>query len=109
MEHVSSEIATAEINMTPDAIRREDVRLFLPANEAILTLTQPVIARAVSLGRLGMKRGDALHVAAAESLQADVLLSCDDRLCRLAHRRRGLIRVRVANPLKLMQEIGHGA
>ena len=108
-EQVSSEIATVEIDMTPDPVRRNLIRLLLPSNVAILTLTQPVLARATLLASLGIKRNDALHVAAAEALHADVLLSCDDPLCRLAFRRRGIIKVRVVNPLDLVKEIDHEA
>ena len=32
--------------------------------------------------QLGFKPADAAHVAAAEQAEADVLLSCDDRMCR---------------------------
>jgi predicted nucleic acid-binding protein len=95
LEHFSSEIATVEIDATPDAVRRDGMRVLLPTREAILTITQPVMARAALLGQLGLKRGDALHVAAAEALQVNVLLSCDDRLCRLGRRRRAIIKVRV--------------
>jgi predicted nucleic acid-binding protein len=108
LEQVSSDIATFEIDATPDALRRRRVRLLMPAKDAILTLTEPVLARATYLERLGIKKADALHVAAAEALDAAVLLSCDDRLCRLALRQSGMIKVRVVNPLDLMKEIGHG-
>ncbi len=39
--------------------------------------------------------------------EADVFLSCDDRLVRLARRRRDQLLVRVANPLEWITEIGH--
>jgi len=108
-EQVSAEIARIEINAMPDADRKARVQLLLPDEKAILTLTQPVFERAASLGPLGFKPADALHVAAAETLRADVLLSCDDRLCRAARRRRGALKVRVVNPLDWLKEIGHGA
>ena len=40
------------------------------------------VGRAESLERLGLKAADAMHVAMAEHMRADALLSCDDRLCR---------------------------
>ena len=74
-EHVSSEIAVIEISEMPDSDRRAGVQMYLPEERAILKLTQPVAERAVLLEQLGIKRADALHVAAAEILEADVLLS----------------------------------
>jgi predicted nucleic acid-binding protein len=105
---VSSEIAQVEIAAMPDADRRARVQLLLPGEKGILKLTPEVVDRARKLEALGFKAADALHVAAAEVLEVDVPLSCDDRLCRLARRHRDL-KIRVANPLDWVQETGHGA
>jgi len=106
-QQVSSEIAKIEIDAMPDADRRARVKLLLPAEAAMLELTEENFARAKVLQTLGFKSADALHVAAAENLGADVLLSCDDRLCRLARRCRAQLKVHVANPLDWLKEIGH--
>jgi predicted nucleic acid-binding protein len=82
--------------------------LSLPKEQAVLKLGAEAFERAASLEAYGFKPADALHVAAAEQQGADVLLTCDDRLCRTARRRRRQLRVRVANPLDWLQEIGHG-
>jgi len=50
---------------------------------------------------------DAVHVAAAESGKADVLLSCDDRMCKAGQRHRDELLVRVLNPLAWLKETGH--
>jgi hypothetical protein len=67
------------------------------------------VERAVALEKVGFKPADALHVAATEELRADVFLSCDDRCCRLARRRRRRLKVRVINPLDWLKEIGNAA
>jgi predicted nucleic acid-binding protein len=108
-EHVSSEMARIEIDAMPDAERRARVTLLLPEEKAILKLTPGVFDRAAALEKLRFKPADALHVAAAEELAADALLSCDDRLCRLAERVAGQLRVRVVNPLDWLKEIGNAA
>lgn len=54
---------------------------------------------------IGIKPADALHVAAAEELNADVFLTCDDRLLRAARRNRKKLNVNVANPLGWLQEL----
>jgi predicted nucleic acid-binding protein len=80
--------------------------MLLPAEKSILNLTTAGFARAADLQRLGFKAADALHVAAAEEARADVLLNCDDRLCRLGRRHRRKLRVIVANPLEWLKEQG---
>jgi predicted nucleic acid-binding protein len=106
-QQVSSDMARMEIAAMPDADRRTRVRLLLPADADVLELNSDIFARGKSLETLGFKAADALHVAAAEALQADVFLSCDDRLCRLAKRRRAELDVKVANPLEWLKDIGH--
>lgn len=46
-----------------------------------------------------------MHVASAERSKVDVLLSCDDRLCRLAKRCRRDLQVEVANPIDWLKEM----
>jgi predicted nucleic acid-binding protein len=106
-EHVSSQMADIEIDAMPDTDRRARVRLLLPGNTATLKLTPAVLARGADLEKLGFKSADAVHVAAAEALGADVCLSCDDRMCRTARRRRASLRVRVENPLTWLEEVGN--
>jgi predicted nucleic acid-binding protein len=108
-EQVSSEMARIEIDAMPNADRRARVQLLLPDSKALLRLTDSEFVRAGDLQKLGFKPADAVHVAAAESLHADVFLSCDDRLVRLARRQRDQLVVRVANPLEWLTEISHGS
>jgi predicted nucleic acid-binding protein len=107
-QQVSPRMANIEIEAIPDAKRRGRVRLLLPGDEDTLELTPDVFGRAKRLEALGFKPADATHVAAAEVAEADVFLSCDDRLCRLAKRRRDELRVQIANPLEWLEEINDG-
>jgi predicted nucleic acid-binding protein len=81
----------------------------LPEVTNIVMLTPEIFSRATALELLGFKPADALHVAAAEEMAADVLLSCDDRFCRTAHRHAKGLRVRVENPLTWLDEVEHEA
>jgi hypothetical protein len=56
---------------------------------------------------LGFKPADALHVAAAEAMRADVLLTCDDRMVKTGRRNRSRLRVIIANPLAWLKEQDH--
>ena len=57
------------------------------------------------LESLGFKHYDALHIACAESGGADVLLTTDDRMLRLAKRHSAQLQVRVENPYTWLQTI----
>ena len=105
--YVSSEIAEIEVAAIPDRQDRRAVKALLPDAGDIIQLTSPMFERAEQLQGLGFKAADALHVAAAEAAGADVLLSCDDRFCRLGRRHRSKLDVRVVNPLEWLQETGH--
>src|SRR5262249_37120225 len=96
------------IEAMPDRNRRARVRLLLPQRSAIIELSPEVLERAAELTKLGIKPADAGHVAAAEAQQADICLSCDDRLCRIARRLKSKLNVRVVNPLEWLNGVIHG-
>ena len=106
-EQVSSQMATLEVEAIGDPDRKECVQTLLEDVEICVRLTDREFSRAAILEKLGFKAADALHVAAAETAVADVLLSCDDRLCRLAKRYRRQLLVQVLNPLVWLQELEH--
>jgi predicted nucleic acid-binding protein len=76
-----------------------DTLLDLATSFAVLTpLTSEVSRRAEALARYGMKVMDAQHVACAETADADVFLTTDDRLLKAAAYAGSELRVHVANP-----------
>lgn len=46
-----------------------------------------------------------MHLAAAERINADVFLTCDDRLRKAAQRHRTKLRTEVENPLTWLNEV----
>ena len=100
---LTSVVLDHEIARTPDAARRAHVqRLLALAHERLPRLTSREIHRAQALQRAGNFRSlDALHLAAAETLAADVFLTTDDRLLSAARRTvaAGDLRLAVDNPL----------
>ncbi len=102
--HMSSQIAEIEIAAMRDADRRRRVTSLLPARADRMKLTAAMFVRAAELEAFGFKPADALHIAAAEYLKVDVLLSCDDRMCRRAGAKRTRLHVRVSNPLEWLKE-----
>lgn len=102
-----SEIIELEIDDTPDPELRQRLRLLIPHASRKVRCTSTVTARALELERLGFPGIDALHIASAEAGEADVLLTTDDRLLRVATRCAPALQVRVANPLTWVQDT-HG-
>ena len=104
----ASSVLEFEIVQNPDLEQRADLEdIFQFAHETVLVGT-PEIARSEYLETLGFKHYDALHIACAESGEADILLTTDDRMLRLAKRHDVQFRVRVENPYTWLQEIGRG-
>jgi predicted nucleic acid-binding protein len=70
----------------------------------VINVTEKEKLRAANLMTFGIKPLDALHVALAETGNADYFCTCDDRLLRNAKQVKDLM-VKVANPVDLVQEI----
>ncbi len=102
---ISSEVLAVEIANNPNLKTREVMRDSLNfAHETVLVGSAEKF-RVTELEVLGFKRFDALHIACAESGDADILLTTDDRMLRLAKHYQSHLRVRVENPHTWLQEI----
>jgi predicted nucleic acid-binding protein len=104
-DHVSSDMVAVEISAMPDKDRRRRVRSLLPHDDAIAGLSKAIHSRAGVLVNLGFGPADAVHIAAAESQKADILLTCDDKLLRRARRLRDKLGVEVENPVVWIRKI----
>ena len=105
---VSSGMADLEVSRISDQERRRQVHELLQEPGSFVKLSAEIFSRATFLEQLGFKPADAVHVAAAEAGQADVLLSCDNRLCGLGQRHGKVLRTRVMNPLVWLEELKNG-
>ena len=72
--------------------------------ERVPEVTAEMLGRAEILVASGLGAADAVHVAAAEALGADVLLTCDDRLVRRCRSLADRCTVRVKNPVPWIEE-----
>lgn len=102
---IGSEVVDSEIEQTPDPERKSRVKLLTTHVHRSILVEQTEVARAQQLEALGFHSFDALHLACAESAGADVFLTTDDRLLRLAARFLGQLGVRVENPLAWLKEM----
>ena len=102
---ISSSILQFEINQNPDLDQRVSLTTLLRLRHQIVFVGGEEILRGEELEDLGFKKFDALHIACAESGNADILLTTDDRMLRRAKRYCAQLRVRVENPDTWLQEI----
>ena len=102
---ISSSILQFEINQNPDLDQRVSLTTLLQLRHQIVFVGGEEILRGEELEGLGFKELDALHIACAESGNADILLTTDDRMLRRAKRYRAQLQVRVENPYTWLQEI----
>jgi len=106
MELLSSEALEDEARRNPSMERRVEAQTILSLAVARIEIDAPIVLRARDLVSLGYGPFDALHLAAAESMGADVLLTTDDRLLKRIARKLGNPRIPVGNPLSWIKEQG---
>ena len=102
---IGSEVLMDEIEQTPDTQKLSRARLLSGFIKKVVEVDEPEVERAKELQKAGFKEFDSLHIACAESAEADVFLSTDDRLLKLAKRVSKKLRVRVENPLAWVEEM----
>jgi hypothetical protein len=104
---VSSTALEFELGRIPDPQRRPRTQRLLSAarERAVIGASERALAENLRAA-CGLHALDALHIACAESLRADLFLTTDDRLLSAALRLpAGMLRLRVANPLAWLTDI----
>ncbi|MBM3125584.1 MAG: type II toxin-antitoxin system VapC family toxin [Chloroflexi bacterium] len=102
---LGSDVLIDEIEQTPDVQRLTRTRLLASFVTHSIAIGPAEIERAKELHKKGFEPFDALHITCAEHTRADVFLSTDDRLLKLANRLSNELHVRVENPLTWIEEI----
>jgi predicted nucleic acid-binding protein len=102
---VGSDVLTDEIEQTPDTQKLSRSKLLSGFIDENVEIGEKEIKRAAELQKAGFQIFDALHLASAESANADVFLSTDDRLLKLAKRISKRLKIRVMNPLAWVEEM----
>lgn len=102
---VVSEALVHEVNNNPNWIERSRIKSQINNAYQNVSIGRMENLRGEQLEALGFKWFDALHLACAESSNADIFLTTDDRLLRRAKRFSSNLRVRVENPYTWLQGI----
>jgi predicted nucleic acid-binding protein len=103
-EWIGSEILEIELEQTPNVEKRERLILSASRSDTSVKIEQMEDMRAHELEKLGFHAFDALHIACAESGKADIFLTTDDKLLKLATHQSDQLKVSVANPLTWLLE-----
>lgn len=101
---LTSEALELEIARTPNFEKRLYLHKVLTFAHDRITIDNDVILRTKELLDLGFKSFDALHIASAERGKADLVLTTDDKLLKLAARHETKLQVTLANPLTWLME-----
>ena len=99
----SSDVLLDEILSMTNIYKREKVMLMYYSATMNIVLTDEIISRAKELERFNIKSYDALHLASAETSNADIFLTTDSKLIKAAQR--ADIDVVVKNPLLWLTEV----
>ncbi len=103
-ELLSSEALLYEGEQSTLPVRKEHTLSVLAKAKNVLVVTEKEKSRAAEIIKFGVKPLDALHIALAESGNADYFCTCDDKLLRNAKKVKDLA-VKILNPVDLVQEI----
>ena len=105
---LASSVNADEIDRITEPVKHTRVKTLLSLAHQIVWVGEAEIARGEQLETFGFERLDALHLACAESGNADIFLTTDDSLLKTAKRVNTQLRVRVEYPdTWLQEEMGH--
>lgn len=102
---VGSEAIDYEVSVTPDLEKKQKVGVLTSIAHERIVVDEGVKKRANYLVGIGFKPFDALHLACAESVVAEVLLTTDDKFLIKAKKNKNKLRVRVENPVIWFLEV----
>jgi predicted nucleic acid-binding protein len=103
-ELLSSEALIYEDEQSSMPTRKEHTLAVLANANEVIKVTEKETTRAINLTAFGIEPLDALHLALAETGNADYFCTCDDKLLRNSKKVEDLA-IKVTNPVDLVQEI----
>lgn len=104
---ISSTALEVENDHNPDPARRAIVADILDrfATVGRVAYSPAILDRAHELARLGFRFLDAVHVSSAERGTCDLLVTCDDRLLRVAERAAASLHVQILSPAEALRAV----
>jgi predicted nucleic acid-binding protein len=100
---IGSEIEDLEIRQIFDEEKKQKVKSLYELVNKKIEITDPIKQRAKEIMKYGIKSKDSLHIASAESINVDVMLTTDDLLEKKS-KNIGLA-INVRNPVDWLMEV----
>ncbi len=104
-EWIGSDVLIVELENTPNIEKRKYLIELTKKIQTNVNITKQEIIRANKLATLGFKSFDAMHIACAESVNADIFLTTDDKLLKKSIKEKNNINIPIANPLSWLMEM----
>ncbi|MFZ5902632.1 MAG: type II toxin-antitoxin system VapC family toxin [Chloroflexota bacterium] len=104
-EWVGSEMLSFEIRQNPDLENRQRILALTSQAHQVVETTEKILRRAEELEEAGFDPYDAIHLASAEHVKADVFLTTDDQILKTANRKKSMLSFTVENPVKWLEEV----
>ncbi|MCD7884028.1 MAG: PIN domain-containing protein [Lachnospiraceae bacterium] len=106
-EIIGSEILDLEIDQIRDPEKRKNVEALHEVVDSCIQLNDKIDQRAAEIqNQSKIHTFDSFHIAFAEAAKADVMLTTDDKLEKMASRLQ--LKVTVMNPLKFVMQYMYG-
>jgi len=102
---VSSGVVNYEISKTQNNERKGRLESMARWASEFVEVNEDIFIRAKKIQEFGIKEYDALHIACGEYGRADVFLSTDDKLLRIAEKNIKKLKIKVINPLIWLQKM----
>jgi predicted nucleic acid-binding protein len=104
LELCGSQMLVKEIEDTVDEHRRECLKLIYTLCSYEINVTEEIVERAIQIRELSnIRTKDSIHLACAEAMQADVLITVDKKFKNNANRIPA--KIRVMGPTEWLMEV----
>jgi predicted nucleic acid-binding protein len=101
---IGSEAIELELQRLSNVEKLDQIQELTNLATIIVTIDESINLRSQVLESWGFGLYDSFHIACAEALRADVLLTTDDRLLRRARRYGSRIQVPISNPVAWLMD-----
>jgi hypothetical protein len=101
---IGSDIIDVEISKIQNPFKKHKVLLLSGLALCKVSLNEKIKLRACELQQMGIKLFDSLHIASAEEIGVNIMLTTDDKLLKKIRQIQG-ITVKIDNPVNWLMEV----
>ena len=102
---INSDIIVYEISKIPDFEKKNKVLCLISKTDIHIILDDKCLYRAKEIEEYGIKTIDAIHLASAETAEADIFLTTDDNLYKKLKTHSQKFNIKIDNRLSWIKEV----